>query len=337
MGVSPGLSKSWTRLLFERSGLGTIWVGVALLVVAVLAFAVQELALDRFARSSDQVLDDVRLTVTHLTITVYLVTAYVFCEQSRDQGIAELWPLLDPERARPLLETRARDQAFLTGFGIGGIAIAVVVALFFSPGAADYDPRTWEPENGWHRVCSLLMGYWTSRLSALIVLESGRLSELAGTLRGIDLLELEPLSAFGRRGLLNALLVIGSVAVYSLFLVDVGYLDFFIGLLIVTALVGGTALWLPLRGARARIQQAKSEELSWCRERLRTARAQLAEGTVRPGDLQELVAWEGRIAGVHEWPVDASTFSRFALYLLIPLGSWAGGALVERLVDALLD
>jgi hypothetical protein len=37
------------------------------------------------------------------------------------------------------------------------------------------------------------------------------------------------------------------------------------------------------------------------------------------------------------WPIDAPTLRRFALYLAIPFGSWFGGALVERMVDALLD
>jgi len=40
---------------------------------------------------------------------------------------------------------------------------------------------------------------------------------------------------------------------------------------------------------------------------------------------------------VREWPFDASTLVRFGLYLLIPLGSWAGGAFVERVIDALLE
>ena len=39
---------------------------------------------------------------------------------------------------------------------------------------------------------------------------------------------------------------------------------------------------------------------------------------------------------MREWPFDASTLARFGLYLLIPLGSWAGGALVERLINAIL-
>jgi hypothetical protein len=38
-----------------------------------------------------------------------------------------------------------------------------------------------------------------------------------------------------------------------------------------------------------------------------------------------------------EWPFDASTFRRFGLYLMIPLGSWMGAALVERLINGLLE
>jgi hypothetical protein len=34
------------------------------------------------------------------------------------------------------------------------------------------------------------------------------------------------------------------------------------------------------------------------------------------------------------WPFDISIKLRFALLLLVPLGSWLGGALVERVVEA---
>jgi hypothetical protein len=39
---------------------------------------------------------------------------------------------------------------------------------------------------------------------------------------------------------------------------------------------------------------------------------------------------------VPEWPLDSPSFVRFAPYLPIPIGSWLGGALVERLVDAVV-
>ena len=49
--------------------------------------------------------------------------------------------------------------------------------------------------------------------------------------------------------------------------------------------------------------------------------------------LTALLALEARIENVREWPLDLSTVVRFAFYLALPLGSWLGGALVERGLD----
>ena len=53
--------------------------------------------------------------------------------------------------------------------------------------------------------------------------------------------------------------------------------------------------------------------------------------------LADLVAYRSLVESAREWPFDASTFLRFALYLTIPLGSWLGGAVAERALDAVLD
>ena len=83
---------------------------------------------------------------------------------------------------------------------------------------------------------------------------------------------------------------------------------------------------------------AKRAELAACDERIRERREAIAGGGA-PGEgagLDELVAWRDLVRSVREWPFDASTFTRFLLYLAIPLGSWLGGAMVERLVDSAL-
>ena len=53
--------------------------------------------------------------------------------------------------------------------------------------------------------------------------------------------------------------------------------------------------------------------------------------------LPGLIAYMNQIESVREWPFDAPTLTRFFLYVAIPLGSWLGGALVERLLGAALD
>jgi hypothetical protein len=56
-------------------------------------------------------------------------------------------------------------------------------------------------------------------------------------------------------------------------------------------------------------------------------------GSKLPG----LLAYKREVASVREWPFDAPALTRFFLYVAIPLGSWVGGALVERLLGAVLD
>ena len=53
--------------------------------------------------------------------------------------------------------------------------------------------------------------------------------------------------------------------------------------------------------------------------------------------MDEVVAYKQTVEAVREWPFDTSTLLRFAIYLLIPLASWSGGAVVERLIDSLLE
>jgi hypothetical protein len=53
--------------------------------------------------------------------------------------------------------------------------------------------------------------------------------------------------------------------------------------------------------------------------------------------LPALLAWEARIAAVSESLVDADVLRRMGLYLLIPVASWLGSALIEWLLGAVLE
>ncbi len=330
--------RSWLRRGFEGVGLPTPVVGLALFALGCAVFGIQEVALQRFSAREPvpNLLTDVRIAITHIAIVAYLLSAMVYYEQVRDECASRLAGMIGEVDDGVGSARAPSDKWALLGASLAGLIAAAVISVTMSPVPTSYAPSTLNPENSWHRVLGLVLGLATGRLSALIILESGRFSDLARRVRKLDLLEPDALSPFVRLGMSGALLTIGSVAVYGLFLVDAGYLALVVSLLVFSLVIGGLALFLPLRGVRERIHAAKAEELSWCRERIRQARDALATGSSR-GDLEELLAWEARITAVAEWPIDSSTLSRFALYLLIPLGSWAGGALVERLIDTLLD
>ena len=96
-------------------------------------------------------------------------------------------------------------------------------------------------------------------------------------------------------------------------------------------------LLLPVRGVRRRVRLEKQREIEWCRNALREHRASRDAGAdQRAGRLADVLAYRDHVEAVREWPFDTAAWLRFGLYLLIPVGSWLGGALVERVIDALL-
>ena len=54
-------------------------------------------------------------------------------------------------------------------------------------------------------------------------------------------------------------------------------------------------------------------------------------------ELAGLLTYLRDVEGVNSWPVAPGGITRFGLFLLIPLGSWSGGAIVERLLDSVID
>jgi hypothetical protein len=332
------------RRVFEATGIAAGWVGLLFALAAVAAFLLQEAILGRFApalQAGDPygVLDDIRIAITHIVVVTYLPTAYVYAQQSAERTWLQLGPVLEGD-VRLLLRRTTAERVAMDACAVAGVVASLLISVT-GPGVnVSYWPSSWTPETSWHRVCALLMGFWIGRLLALIVVDSLRLSREAGSLRELDLLDLEGVAPFTHYGLTNVLLMMGFAAGYALFLVDTAYLPIFGLNLGLAALAGGMALVLPVLGARRAIQEQKRRELRWCRDRIRAARRALERGgadAARPPRLDELVAWEARVEGVPDWPFDASTLARFGLYLLIPLLSWSGGALVERLIDALLD
>ena len=79
-----------------------------------------------------------------------------------------------------------------------------------------------------------------------------------------------------------------------------------------------------LRPLHRHIRAAKRVELDWCHDELIRERTKLREGSAEASRIHEVVAYREVVQSIRTWPLDTSTFVRAALYLLIPLGSWAG-------------
>lgn len=158
----------------------------------------------------------------------------------------------------------------------------------------------------------------------------------------IDLLHPEQLAPFTRMALRRSLLwIVGSSLCLLLFLNEAvsptGLLPFVIAIIGVACL----ALVAPLTGIHRKISATKKEEIRTVRRSMAKFREEVLHGTnptITSNAAQRLtglVAYEGRLERTSEWPIDLPTLGTFSFYLAIPVISWVGGALMERVVDSL--
>ena len=156
----------------------------------------------------------------------------------------------------------------------------------------------------------------------------------------IDLLNLENLYAYGRSGLRGTLGWFIIVAIgWLLILPELGSGLWVILPFFAISLWGGLMLLLtPAREVRNLIRDVKREELARLEPLLQQARDDTLTGDASTqGRLTDLLAYKTQVESTPEWPFDSSTLLRFGLYLFIPIASMVGGALVERVVDMVLD
>ncbi len=187
--------------------------------------------------------------------------------------------------------------------------------------------------------------FWICGRVAYFTIERAQFRSVLDRLE-IDVLDQKPLRVFGRIGLRNALVWVLGVSIGMLAFVNpeiriTEALIVLTPLLIVSTGITLAALLLPVRGLHARIVTVKAAELARIEAAIRGDLSALAGSPIvlrdPPPSLADLIAYRGLVESAPSWPYDGSTLGRLGLYLLIPLGSWIGGALVERAVAAALD
>jgi hypothetical protein len=160
----------------------------------------------------------------------------------------------------------------------------------------------------------------------------------------LDLTSLSPLTRHGLRIVLAVVIAIAATVIASAVVAPSRSPSFVVTVLIAVlfnSVVATAAFVLPVRGLHRQLRARKAEKLAQLRDDIRRHEELMAgpgtEATDAGAKLPGLLAFEKRIESVREWPFDAPTLTRFFLYVAIPLGSWIGGALVERLLGAAPD
>jgi hypothetical protein len=237
-------------------------------------------------------------------------------------------------------ERRFRNRRM--GLVAAACGFAVGFAIDRAGSAADpmADATSWIGLRFWASLLNCLLFANLGLLARWSVLEIRALRAIGRRVR-VSLLDRDALAPFVRTGMRSALLWMVGTSLAVTLLLDVNAPWLVLVVLAATTTLALAALLLPSRGLHERLRTEKQAELRWVRSEIASAREALgdarAETHEQASRLPALLAWEARVEGTSAWPFDAPSLFRFALLLLVPLGSWLGGALVERAVNAWID
>jgi hypothetical protein len=326
----------------DRSPVSLFWSGVLLAIGFIFVFVVMELVLGRFVEfERDTYREDLRVAFVLCLLAAYLPVAAIHSIRSAGRTAKELVPVIDQKGSAANLEKPGRfDRSALRSAGIVGVCLQFVVVIL-----AELEPSNLgellelSPEAYFHRIMLFWIGWFGGRLAYTIWIESKRFSEIGRDRVMIDLLDLSSVAPLGQFGLRQALVTIGLFSLTVLMFYDAQAAPNLVWVLIVmavsTLVLAAASLFLPVRGIRDAITREKIRELARINSQIRRSLA--GAETASQLSLSDWIAYRGLVQSVREWPIDAPTLRRFALYLAIPLGSWFGGALVERVLDGFLD
>jgi len=327
--------------LLARSPIAPAWIGLGISLLLFGLFGVSTLwsggyAIVTASGRAAWEYREFRLAVLVVTLAGYLPVARFHLTRSAVRNRRDLarWLGVDAPRASGRLDPRRSVRA-----GLIGLAILPITALI-----VDRDPGLyfrsgyWAFEQAFAWVVGGFVTFWAGSFAYATLAWSQHFSRLAASLREIDLLDPGGEAPFARQGLTSALLWLVLLSLMALNVIDLAW---FIAIAVFALVVGVAALLLPVQGVRSRIRQAKRQELDRITAALRGDGTALADSPIRARaaglSVADLLAYRHFVESVREWPFDTVTIVRFGLYLAIPLGSWLGGALVERLLGAALD
>jgi len=277
--------------------------------------------------------------LVQLSMIGFSPAATVYALRGAQRDLEDLSPVLREGADTGLDRVYFLTRLPLTLIGILGVVIALI--LLFSPGSwQDGKPALEHEIFPWVALRSSVLGWLVARTVAVELAVAFGFSRLGRLDVKVDWLDQRPLAPFARKGLRSVFLLLLFSFLFSLFLLEPWGKVVAIPMLVVFPALCVFALLLPVTGVHRSLARAKAAAL----ERVDAALHAEAEANLTPGGaaaagarLSNLVAWRGLVEAANTWPFDFGVWLRFALYVSLGLGSWLGGALVERLLGAALD
>lgn len=296
---------------------------------------------DALAEVSSGVLRDLRIAIVNCLVAGYLPAALLQVMRSGKRTVLILQDSLDcsPQECRKLADSVRLRGRHLVIIGLMGFVLSIITPYFVQPvPEAPWNPSTWSEEVAWHRILGPVTMVWAWWLGYAVISVSLRMSRVAKRLNRIDLFDLSPLSPFTQQGLTNALLLIGSMSIWSLMLIETGFGQISLVMGTIALVVSILAFLAPVQGVHKRIRQAKHQETEWLDREISKLRDTFPDlkAVRQSGDMADLISYRGLVDNVPEWPFTSMTYTRLVLYTMIPIITWSLGIFAEEIISRVI-
>lgn len=326
---------------FETSSIGLAGVGLSIAVGYLLLHATFDalfLAVWGFPEGEQPFWRDDQAWTDFVNAALigYLPAALAIARRGVMRDLAELRPRLrcnDVEFKALFDDATGPGGPIARALSLGGIAFGALLAFFDPSISGDASASPTDPSFVWGLMRVMVMVWLITRFSVYDLNVTRIYRALGRNSIVIDLLDVRSLAPFARRGQRSALIWVLFSSIFSLFWLNDSAASVNLPTLFLILSMATFAFAGPLVALNRTIRAEKVAELERLREQIRDARSQ-AEAAIDSPRLANLVGYYQLIDNAREWPVDAANVLKFIGYLLLGLGSWLGGAVVERILDS---
>ena len=336
----------WTRRLDDKGAWAPFWLGVTITIICVLVRCL----CDGFFLITSGLpegyyalwrSDTWWTELVNAILLGYIPAVLIIARRGVARDLEQLSPWLelsDTERDDILMA--ATGPAKLPGLALmfGGLVGGVILVSLDPSISQASEPSLTNPAFVWPLVRIPVFSWLIVALIISEMKDARTYFRVGRKLVDVDLLDVQSLSPFSQRGLRSALTWVIFSIIFSLFWLGentASQINF--SVLVILLTMATAAFFVPLIGTHNNIKSVKYLELDRLREEIRVERKVAIDGVQGEGPasprLANLIAYYQLVNRTREWPIDGANLLRFFMYLLIGLGSWLGGAVVERLLD----
>ena len=279
------------------------------------------------------------LDILNAMLFAYVPTATWVLRRGRLRDLRTLRPVLRGDDAGwALLAQRAvcvPPRRLLAGALVGAAAMGAMPVLDLRFWEGSPPPLT-DPQMIFFVARNAAMGVLVGHAVLTEWTAVAAFAEIGATRIEVDLLDLRRLAPFARAGLRSAFAWVLCSSLISLFWLGPAAGSANTGIVFGLLTLVSVGFYFTILGVHHSIRETKHETLHGLTDGIRRAGAALRSEAQR-GDspaLADLVAYYGFIERLPEWPLGGASLIRGALIAALGIGSWLGGALVERMIDS---